>query len=68
MCGGYSCCLLANQLCYACVYKRNEVEYRAKWITTLANARHSAAITCSPRTMRQAIVKESCIGIKQDRH
>ncbi|KRY82425.1 UPF0468 protein C16orf80, partial [Trichinella pseudospiralis] len=48
-------CLLANQLCYACVYKRNEVQYRAKWITTLANARHSAAITCSPRTMRQAI-------------
>ncbi|KRZ88075.1 UPF0468 protein C16orf80, partial [Trichinella sp. T8] len=51
-----------------CVMPRNEIEYRAKWITTLANARHSAAITCSPRTMRQAIVKESCIGIKQDRH
>ncbi|KRX46678.1 UPF0361 protein C3orf37 -like protein, partial [Trichinella murrelli] len=47
---------LANQLCYACVYKRNEVEYRAKWITTLANARHSAAITCSPRTMRAVLV------------
>ncbi|KAL1230587.1 Abasic site processing protein HMCES [Trichinella pseudospiralis] len=56
MCGGYSCCLLANQLCYACVYKRNEVQYRAKWITTLANARHSAAITCSPRTMRAVLL------------